>query len=53
MDEVRNNTHGVGGFVAHFVAPSRYKDVDLGDGKTANKLVVHYGTRAELVDCIT
>ena len=52
MDEVRNNAYVVGGFEAHFVAPFRYKDVDLGDGKTANKLVEHYGTRAELVDYI-
>ena len=42
----------VGGFEAHFSAPFRYKDVDLGDGKTANKPVEHYGTRAELVDYI-
>ena len=52
MDEVRKNAHVAGGFQAHFAAPFRYKDVDLGDGKTANKLVEHYGTRAELVDYI-
>lgn len=52
MDEVRKNAHVAGGFQAHLAAPFRYKDVDLGDGKTANKLVEHYGTRAELVDYI-
>lgn len=52
MDEVRKNAYVVGGFEAHFAAPFRYKDVVLEDGKTANKLVEHYGTRAELVDYI-
>ena len=30
----------------------RYKDIVLEDGKTANKLTEHHGTRAELVDYI-
>ena len=27
----------------------KYKDIDIGDGKTSNKLVEHHGTRAELM----
>ena len=30
----------------------RYKDIELQNGKTTNKLVEHYGTRAELLEYI-
>ena len=54
MDEVRKNAYVAGGFQALTLLrhSGTSKDVDLGDGKTASKLVEHYGTRAELVDYI-